>query len=360
MRFLIVLSCLYCHSIATAAELSGGFVFSNQASSDDRVKSDVTASVDLGITWRQNGRWWLSIEGNTTPKQNSVATLLPESNADADTALDSDREGRLQISEINYQYSIERNSSLTIGLLDASSYMDVSRISNDENTQFIGVSFVNNPTIEFPDYALGLVYQFRHHESKTVTRLIVTSSNGLSDNPNASYSQLVDVDNPDKGAFIAARIGYESTQRLAGFGIWTHTAPHESLDSNGNNGNGKNYGAYFVSGWRGDKYGLNARLGIANARVSNANWYGALTNQYRFKPWILGAGMATIFLSNHAEQTDRGDTFQTEIYLRNELRRGIFLTGSIQYLVNSNFDASDSIYDSEIFVGSLRVSYVFE
>lgn len=356
---LTILFFLVISSHISAADLSGGFTFISQSASDNRVKNDSTASVDVGMVWqRPEGRWWLYIEGNTTPKLNGVSTILTESNADAGSALDSDREGRLQISELNYQFLLENQSALTIGLLDASSYIDSSRISNDENTQFIGVSFVNNPTIEFPDYALGLVYEFKVGDSDTTARIVMTSSNGLADNPNASYSQLVDVDNPDKGAFIAARLGYETASRLLGFGVWMHTAPHDTLD--GMESNERNYGAYVVSGWRWGQNALNARLGASNAKVSNAHLYAALAYQHKFKPWVFGTGLAVILLSEHADQTGRGDTLQTEVYLRHELRPSLYVTGSLQYLVNSGFDASDTIYDSEIFVTSARLSYVFE
>lgn len=233
MRYLLLLlNLISCSGYSIAVDLKGGFTFITQSATDSRVENDSTASVDLGVTWqRPRGRWWLYLEGNTTPKADGVATLLVESNADAGTALDSDREGRFQISELNYRFDMDKESAFIIGLLDASSYMDTSRISNDENTQFIGVSFVNNPTIEFPDCALGMVYESNLGESGYLARFILTSSDGLADNPNASYTQLVDIDDPDKGAFIGARIGYERISRLLGLGFWAHTGPHDRLEA---------------------------------------------------------------------------------------------------------------------------------
>lgn len=344
---------------SNAVDLSGGLTVLGQSASDDRVENDVTASVDLGMTWQQPaGRWYLYIEGNTTPKDNGVATLLTESNADAGSALDEDRDGRLQVSELNYQFLLENDSMLTLGMLDASGYMDHSRISNDENTQFIGISFVNNPTIEFPDYALGLVHEVKAGNDQASFRFIVTSSNGLADNPNVSYGQLVNVDEPDKGLFVAARYGFETGRRLFGFGVWSHTAPHESLD--GQDTNEKNFGTYIVSGWLWDQHALNMRLGAANPQVSESHLYTALSYRYKLKSWAFGSAVALIKLSDEANQLDRDDTVQSELFLRNELQPGLYLTASLQQLVNSGFDASNIVYDERIYVSTIRLSYVFE
>lgn len=105
---------------------------------------------------------------------------------------------------------------------------------------------------------------------------------------------------------------------------------------------------------------MNARFGVSNAKVSNAHLYAAVAYRYRFKSWVFGTGLAGILLSEHADQTDRGDTLQSEMYLRYKLKPDFFATASVQYLANSGFDASDSVYDSVIFVGSVRLSYVFE
>ena len=108
-----------------------------------------------------HGRWTLHIEGNTTPRDDGVSTLIGESNADAGTALDDARRGRVQVSELYYTHAWQGARSLAIGMVDASAYLDISRIANDANAQFLGVSFVNNPVIEFPDYSLGMVYEQR-------------------------------------------------------------------------------------------------------------------------------------------------------------------------------------------------------
>ena len=158
-----------------------------------------------------HGAWRLYIEGNSTPRANGVSSLLPEANTDAGSALDRDRRGRLQISELNYAHRFGKALTVTAGLLDVSGFFDQSRIASDENTQFLGVSFVQNPTIEFPDYALGLVIE-QSWETNTVWRAGLTSSNGLADNPNLSYAQLVNVGEDSKGVFAVTSLTWKNAE----------------------------------------------------------------------------------------------------------------------------------------------------
>ena len=138
---------------------------------DKRIKNEETASADLYLHWqRPNGMWTLYLEGNTTPLINGVSSILGESNADAGMALDERRQGRVQISSLYYTHDWDTSHTLTAGMIDASAFLDVSRIANDQDTQFLGVSFVNNPAIELAiprglprGRVLGLVWTAEKH-----------------------------------------------------------------------------------------------------------------------------------------------------------------------------------------------------
>jgi hypothetical protein len=267
---------------------------------DKRIKNEETASADLYLHWqRPNGMWTLYLEGNTTPLKNGVSAILGESNADAGTALDERRQGRIQISSLYYTYDWDTSHSLTAGMIDASVFLDVSRIANDQNSQFLGVSFVNNPTIEFSDYALGFAYEQKLESAgMPVVRFVLTSSNGLANNTNVSYNQLLSIDEPNKGAFAAARAGWKIENALFNMGIWTHTAPHTALD-NSTKTNLKNYGAYLVAGVMHEKHALNLRLGVANPEVSRASAFAGLSYRYKADPWVSGIAYALIKVSSH-------------------------------------------------------------
>lgn len=336
----------------------GGVTATAQTTSDDRIESEFSASADLRVHYeRASDRWLLYLEGNTSPRRGGVSTLVPESNTDAGTALDRDRKGRAQISEFHYTVTWWSQHTVTLGMLDPSAYLDVSRIANDENTQFLGVSFVNNPTIEFPDYTLGLVYE-NALPSGPRLRLVIASSNGLADNPNVSYSQVVNIRHPDKGTFIAARAGWETPQSMTGAGVWTHTAPHIALDNPARRDE-VNYGIYFVQGLGSERHAANWRIGLSNPEVSRAERFYALAYRYRRPPWVVGLGYAFIRLSHYIDDPDQASTRQAELYTRYRLREGLFLTGSVQRITNSDFDASNSVRDAHLSVYGLRLSWLF-
>ena len=343
---------------ASELEFIGGITTVYQTTSDSRIDSEFTASADLGVSWhRRLGSWWMYLEGNTSPQSSGVTTFLPEANADAGTALDDDREGRIQLSELNFRFDLRRERALTLGLLDPSAYFDQSRITNDENTQFLGVAFVQNPSIEFPDYTLGAVYEHPFMNGPLL-RLALTSSNGIADNPNVSYSQLVDVDDQDKGVFAAIGASWKAESWLLKTGAWTNTAPHETFD--GDRDGAENYGAYLTAGYQRGRNALNLRLGLANPEVSAASRFSALAYQRSYSRTVLGIGAARTWLSPEVDDTDRDDTTQLETYLRYEVIRGLFATADVQYLINSAFDSSNESRDDRVAVYGIRLTYVYE
>ncbi|HEY9050067.1 MAG TPA: hypothetical protein VIQ03_00905 [Gammaproteobacteria bacterium] len=338
--------------------ITGGATVTHITSSDDRINSEATASVDLILSWQVGkDEIYTYIEANNSPKANGVSSFLPEANADAGSALDKDLDGRIQISEIGYRHFIDDSQTFTFGLIDVTAYFDQSRIASDENSQFLGVSFVQNPTIEFPDYTLGMVYEntFNQH---TAFRAALTASNGIADNSNLSYAQLVDVDNEDKGAFSILSLSHKTERWLFRGGMWTHTAPHDSLNTTQQNL--KNYGAYFLSGYKINNHGINLRLGQSNERVSLAHGFAGLSYQYRKTPYALGAGAAKIFVSDDDPGGVGKDTLHYETYFRYRMNEYFFITADMQYLINSNFDASDITRDHRQKLYGLRLTFVVE
>jgi porin len=148
----------------------------------------VVASFDLFLKASLlRGTVHLYVEGNTTPFHDGVSRRIPEANTDAGTALNRSGEGRIQVSELRLIWPIFQGSHVHLGLLDATGFLDVSQIANDENLFFLGGPFVNNPTIEFPDYALGAGLDGGLTDNgKLCYAVILTSSNGLADNPDVS------------------------------------------------------------------------------------------------------------------------------------------------------------------------------
>ncbi|MBA1333320.1 hypothetical protein QQ73_20495, partial [Candidatus Endoriftia persephone str. Guaymas] len=93
--------------------------------------------------------------------------------------------------ELHYAISLA-SGELVAGLIDASSFLDASEVANDETAQFLGAGFVNNPTIEFPDYSLGAVWHYDATVDHPGLTLLLSSSHGLADN-DGKYDQLFDL-----------------------------------------------------------------------------------------------------------------------------------------------------------------------
>ena len=120
-----------------------------------------------------------------------------------------DGDGGVQLSEFNYTYRADSGSGVTAGLIDPSAWLDRSRITNDENTHFLNGNFVNNATIDFPDYTLGGVFRTPQSASRPEVTLLIASSAGIADLPDRSYQDLLNLTADERGAFLGPGAGWQ-------------------------------------------------------------------------------------------------------------------------------------------------------
>lgn len=346
------------HGAEHTYALSGGITFTAQHVDDDRVDAEGLASGDLFVTAPfLGGEWTLHVEGSVTPEAGRVASRIGEANTDAGTVRSPGRRGNAQLSEVRYARRLAAGRTLTLGMLETAAWFDTAATAVDENTQFTGLSFKHNLTIEFPDYALGVVYQHRLTDAGAELRVGVSSSHGLADNPGASYAQALDINGDDKGAFAIAAALWPAGAWRSELGAWTHTAPHHALD--GSPGEQHNYGAYLVIGREWDDQAFDVRLGRANAEVFEAETFLALTWEWRRPEATYGVGAARTFLSDDAAGPGRDDMSQYELYAKFALGEQLELTPHVQHITNSGFDASDTVYAPDLTVLGLRLAWAF-
>lgn len=338
--------------------VSGGLTTVAQWVDDDRVRAEWVSSLDLFVDVALGGRVRLEtyVEANTTPFRNGVSTLVGEANTDAGTALNGRREGRVQLSEVRLVVPLGEGSRVHGGLLDATHFLDVSRIANDENLFFLGVPFVNNPTIEFPDYALGAALDgaIPGTDSWRVGA-VVTSSHGLADNPGVSYAQLLSVDEPDKGVFAGLATRWVGEGRRLSLGGWVHTAPHDRLD--GAADSEANWGLFSVAGWFRGPHAVSARVGLANPEISVDRLFTGLTYLWARTPDAVGVAVGRSAASPDA--IDAADVVHGELFVRRRLFREVFATGSLQRIHNPGFDDLGRTVDSRLWIVGLRLSMQF-
>ena len=337
--------------------VEGGFTATYQHADATQVDDEFLLSFDLVTTIPSGpGEWIVYVEGSTTPPDDGVSSVLVEANADAGSALDRDAKGRLQVSALNFSLPLGRDS-ITIGLLDPTGFLDASEIANDETSQFIATDFVNNPTIEFPDYTLGGAYHHEHRGDSLIPgyTLVLTGSHGLADNPERSYAELVDLHEAGKGAFAAAELYWELPDAILRIGFWGRDDDHEKL--HGDTGTEGNYGLYGVADITLGGASCNLRWGLANGAVSAAADFLALAVEYPLLGQTLGVGLSRSGAS--ADLDDGRDAYHAEVYLGIKLTTVLRLTPSIQYLKNSGLTSPDDGLPDEVWVAGLRATYGF-
>lgn len=318
----------------------------------DRQDSSVSGDLFLFLP-ASSGEWTLYIEAASATSGDSIFNVYPESNADAGSAQDDDGDSRVQVSEFHYRWIQSATNELTLGLIDPSAHLDRSRIANDENAHFIGTSFVNNPTIEFPDYALGAMYRRNRTSSVPEITAILSSSDGLADNPGRSYQELINIGSAGKGIFAGLGARWAFGDARLGFGGWYRSDDHAELDNEDSSKH--NYGAYAVYGWQSGDHGVSFRAGAARAAVSAAEYFLGAAYEGETPIGAIGIGVGKIFKSSQLPGDDRDDTVQAETFLRVPLFSGrSHITAALQYLENSGFDSSDETIDANAILATVR------
>lgn len=337
-------------------DVSGGSTVVAQSTNDDRVQNEVVASFDLFLTvGNERVRLESYVEANTTPRLNGVSRWIGEANTDAGTALNRRRRGRVQLSEVRLVVPFAALEA-HVGLLDATGFLDVSRIANDENRFFLAVPFVNNPTINFPDYALGgAVTGPLSEDGRVEISGVLTSSNGLADNPNVSYAQLLRVTEDGKGVFAGATVRWEGEGRRFALGGWLNTADKERLD--GTPGPEDGGGVFGVAGWFRGPHSVNVRAGLADGSVSMARGFTGVSWVWDEAPHAVGLAVGRSFASSHVPGAE--DVSLGELFLRRRIVRGVTVSASLQRIANSGFDGSGMTYAAALWVPGVRLAAQF-
>lgn len=351
----VLLSALPVKGESLNADVSGGVTLSTQHAYDDRIKSEMLGSIDLFIVAPYlGGEWTVHAEGSTTPHAGRVAAMIGEANTDAGTALTGDGRGHLQISEIKYLYAFDDARKLTVGVLEVPAYMETADTAIDENTQFMGLSFKHNLSVEFPDFALGMIYQHQAAGEGPLLTLAISSSHGLADNSSASYDELLSPNAAGKGVFTALSSRWSGTQWHSELGAWQQTAPHTSLDGSSNSE--RNYGVFAILGATVEHQAFDLRFGSANSDVTQLSQFASVTYEWRRPEATYGLGAARGFLSGDAKVPGRENMSQYELYARFTLSERIELTPHFQHIDNSNFDASNTLYSDSLNLIGVRLA----
>ncbi|KOR30077.1 hypothetical protein TI03_00440 [Achromatium sp. WMS1] len=348
-------ACLLMTSMLWAEEpripsISAVFTATTLTTNKSQITSDFLSSMDLvGVLPIGSGDLNVHVEGATTVGDNDVSAVIGESNGDAGSATDQDGNGRVQISELFYALPLLNKGSISFGMLDPTANLDTSDVANDETTQFLAGPLINNPTIAFPDYTIGLSLDAEPESMGFGYHLFLGSSHGLGDDINTSkYHRLLQLDQDGKGIFAAVEGVWKQHNLTTRFGVWLNSADNAHLDDADKTS--KNYGFYGVLNGSMDTSTWGIRFGWSDPSVSEANWsLGAAVEHPVNGVGILGIGLTYTIASDNLQDDPDNDfmaanNMVAEIYLRlDKLTEHLQITPLVQYIDNSGYNSADTV-----------------
>lgn len=333
---------------AQALDSSGGITAISQSAGHYR---DLSLSADWVLEGKWGpGRWLAYTEYSSTPRADGVSAAYPQANADAGSALDADGQGRLQLSELHYSWDVQAGLSLSGGLMDTAAYIDRSRITNDETRHFLGAGFVNNPTIGFPDYTLGVALDSPLSDGRHWgAAVLVAKAKGLADDPSHAYSQLLTQEH-GHGWFSAAVLRRRQDWGHWRLGLWHNSRRSDALDGHSAAAEGR--GMFVGASARAAGREFNLRAGLADARVSEVERFVALA---ALQPWgrhRLGLAWARSWPSDEPS-SPRAAATQIEGFVRWQPGDdSLQISPGVQWLDNPTLSPSASVW-----VLSLRLQW---
>ncbi|GAB3678825.1 carbohydrate porin [Salinisphaera aquimarina] len=339
------------------AAISGALIGTYQDTSQDRVAGqtvDNEANAQLYLFGSHAigpGTFNIEVRAGTTPRNNGVTSVYGEVNDTVGETLDTHGDGRIAATQIYYNLAVGPGE-LTVGLIDSSGLLDANEIADDEYSQFLGTSFVNNPAIDYPTFVLGADYRAALSEHLGY-QVFVGSSGGLEDEDDPTYGNVFDVGESGKGDFSAAELDWHVADLYGDVGVWHNGRDHASL-THPNDDDRDSYGAYTTVGGDVGAGQWVAWAGIANDRISEAANFLALAYSREFDDVTLGAGISRIGVSD--ERPEPSDSIeQAEIYARFKVAEELYLSPDIQYVNNSGFDPALD----DVLVAGLRAGVEF-
>ncbi|MDX8396049.1 MAG: carbohydrate porin [Mariprofundaceae bacterium] len=341
-----VAACLV-YSIPAWADISiegGATIVGQQPSKDQKtVNKDVTASVDFAVTTDVGpGTLYVYVEGSTTDTT-SANSVIGGSNADAGTALDTNDRGRFQLSEL--AYSLDVNAlNVSLGVQDLTAFVDATAAANDEGSQFLAGSLVNNPTIAFPDYTPSVVFNYGEEDEIGFT-FLAANAYGLGDNAKKNYGDLFQFGKNEqglqKGFFL---LGEARIPTIVGLtvGAWSRTKEVTQFDPAAAGNKKSVFGIYAnVDGSIGESTAWSLRFGGNNAKATDevVTHVSASAEHSYNDDHVIGLGVSWSGLSSDYKDQNKpnaADPIVAELYYRWQITENIGLSPDVQYWRNAN------------------------
>ena len=317
---------------------------------------DIEIDLDLEKIFGIEGGFFIHAEGGWTSSEG-----INDSSVGSYFGVNDDAIGNrsLDIVEAFYYFDITDGFTLSVGKMDLTGFFDASEYANDEASQFLGGSFVNNSAVPFPDYGLGIVASLQLSDSLYLNAGVADAqADGRETGFNTTF-------NSDKYYFYIAELGLQSSLQSAKgelggtyrFGVWNDPQPKASADVANESRDDVGFYVSFDqmvmkenSDFDDDQgLGVFFRYGYADLKRNDLTHFCSFGCQYKGliagrDNDVLGLGYSNGSFSNRSATTfPNGYEAAFEAYYNIQVSPQLSICPDIQYIVNSADAGSDAI-----------------
>ena len=318
---------------------------------------DLEMSVDLQkLLGFETGSIYLLVEGGWPDAEG-----IDESSVDSYFGVNADAIGNeaMLVKELYYKGPVfSDNLTLMIGKIDFTGVFDASAYADDECTQFLNAAFVDDPTIPFPDYSLGVVLNWDITDSWYVMGGIADAqADGRETGFRTTFGD-------EDYFFYALETGITIGNGTYRVGLWNDPQPK------GSDNKRDDAGVYTSCDWMlhkensdpEDSQGLGGffRYGYAPSKKNDITNFFSLGLQYQGlfdgrDDDVFGVGYGQVFFSNTAADYTKDYESVCEAYYNAQITPWFVFGPSIQYVANPG--GSNTAKDAVVF--GLRAQMTF-
>ncbi|AOV15897.1 hypothetical protein BJI67_01355 [Acidihalobacter aeolianus] len=331
--------------IASSSILAGTYQHTSGTRDSFNAQLDLLGYFDAGP-----GQLQYELKAGSTPLSDGVTANYPEANALAGETTSPNGHGRLAITQIYYAIGAG-GGELNAGLIFPANYIDTNPVADDEYHQFMGLTFVNDPTIQMPVYVLGGTYSHPLNRTFNVLAMLASTRDLYGHN----YPNLLDSGASDRGSFGDLELDWQQGNLQGNFGAWTNTdhditAPPLATDvipaPTQNFTRHSAWGVYgnFGGSVPGTGVQWDLRAGWANPKASLASSFVSIQANDTFATSLLAGGrkltVAAGISRTGASPDAIGPTaplIQVEAYVRTRLVRSLYISPDVQWIRHTQF-----------------------
>lgn len=246
-------------------------------------------------------------------------------------------DGNLHVSQLFTNIKLSESSNVFMGIMDGSGWLDTSLISNDDTQNFITPDFINNLTIDFPDYTPGIGLITQLNDSVMSTFYLSTARElDISQAKVHEYNEQEGVeeeDTDDRGVFAATETAWVIDNGFISLGAWLRSGDYVNLRNEQDN-RLNNYGIYSVLSRTYGNTSLESRLGWANPKVSEVAQFYALNVEHKTHNLLaksrIGAGISRRISGELPNNSPLKNTSSLEVYFAIPITKNFTVTPFIQ------------------------------